>query len=120
MNRLGLEARPSSGGTHKLDRLGHVEVRELSAPRANGVIVTARLAIVAASAIAESEFKNHAGFFEMPKGVVNCGIANSRQEFPRFLKHFARCQVLLCFTNNLQHHFALFGQLNRARLSADG
>src|SRR5688500_14627322 len=60
LNRLGLEAGAARGGAHELRRLFEVEVHELAAARADGVVVPARLAVVAARPLAEGDLAQEA------------------------------------------------------------
>lgn len=75
------------------------------------MIVTFRLAIVAAGAIAEIDFEHEAGLFQITQGVVDGGVADTGQADSRRRKDIARGWVVVPLLNHLKNGFSLGSQL---------
>jgi hypothetical protein len=107
MNRLGLELRLASGCLYQLGRLREIKVNQLSTIIADCVVVTIRLPIVTAGAIAKINFINQTGFLQKTERVVHGCVANRRQAQTSRLKDLIRRRMILPVANNLKHRFSL-------------
>ena len=67
MNGLRLETRFSGSRTHEFRRLRQIEVHQFSATGANCMIVSVRLAVIATGAVAEVNFVDEAGLFQIAR-----------------------------------------------------
>src|SRR5467141_3975557 len=107
MNRLWLELRLSSGCLYELGRLWQIKVNKLSAIVADCMVVTIRLTVVTAGAIAKLNFMNESRFLQKSERVVDGCITNGRQAQTRCLKDFVRRGMIVPAANDLKHRLAL-------------
>ena len=106
MNRLRSEARFSRSGRHQLRGFRHIQVDQLSALIADGVVVAFHYAVVTAGAIAKTDFLDEPGFFQVTQRVVDGGVADTGQALAGCLEDVAGGRVIVpspddfvdCFT----------------------
>jgi hypothetical protein len=77
MNRLRLKMRFASGGLHELCCIRQIEVDQLSAIIADGMVVPVSFTIVATGAISKTDFEHESGFFQVAQRVVNGCVADT-------------------------------------------
>src|SRR5688500_598199 len=104
---LGLEARAARGGADELGRLREVEVHELAAARADGVVVARGLAVVAARPLAEVDLAQEPRPLEILQRVVDRGEADRGQLAPRRLENLVGRQVLGRLRDDAEHGLPL-------------
>ena len=92
-----------------------MEIDQLSAVVADGVVVSIGFAIVAAGAVSKTDFVNEPGFFQVAQRIVNGRVADAGQSTPGSLKDIAGSRVVIPFLDNLKNRLALGRQL-RLRL----
>ena len=96
---------------HELGGVRQIEVDQLSAIVADGVVVAFRFAIVAAGAIAKIDFENQPGVFQVAQRVINGCVANTGQAPPGGLKDVAGGRVVIPLLDNLINRLSLGSQL---------
>ena len=108
MNRLRSEARLSRCRRHQLRGFRHIQIDQLPALIADGVIVALHYAVVTAGAIAKTDFMNESGFFQVTQRVVDGGVADTGQAFARRLENVAGGGVIVSLPDHLVDCFALW------------
>jgi hypothetical protein len=96
---------------HELGGVRQIEVDQLSAIVADGVVVTFRFAIVAAGAIAKIDFENQPGVFQVTQRVIDGCVANTGQAAPGGLKDVAGGRVVIALLDDLVNRLSLGSQL---------
>jgi hypothetical protein len=96
---------------HELGRVRQMEVDQLSAIVADGVVVAFRFAIVAAGAIAKIDFENQPGVFQVTQRVIDGCVANTGQAPPGGLKDVAGGRVVVPLLDDLINRLSLWSQL---------
>ena len=94
-------------GLHQPRGVRQIEVDQLPAIVADGVVVTIGLAIVAAGAVAEIDFVNESGVLQVAQRVVNGRVADPGQAPPRRLKDVAGGGVIVAFLDHLEDRLSL-------------
>ena len=107
MNGLGLEARFARRGLHEPRGVRQIEIDQLSAVVADGVVVAIGFAIVAAGAVAKIDFVNQPGFFQVAQRVVNGCVADTGQALPSRLKDVTGSRVIVAFLDHLKNRLSL-------------
>ena len=107
MNGLRLEVRLARRGLHKLGGVRQIEVDQLAAIVADGMVVTTGFSVVAAGAISKIDFVNQPGFFQVAQGVVNGCIADAWQPPAGRLKDVAGGGVIVAFLDHLKNRLSL-------------
>ena len=92
-----------------------MEIDQLSAVVADGVVVPLGFAIVAAGAVAKTDFQNEPGFFQVAQRVVDGCVADAGQSLAGSLEDVARGGVVIPFLDDLKNRLPLGRQL-RLRL----
>lgn len=96
---------------HELGGVRQIEVDQLSAIVADGVVVAFRFAIVAAGAIAKIDFENQPGVFQVTQRVIDGCVANTGQAAPGGLKDIAGGRVVIPLLDGLVNRLSLGSQL---------
>ena len=107
MNRLRLEMRFASGGLHKLGCVRQIEIDQLSAIVADGVVVPVGFTIVATGAISKTDLEDESGFFQVAQRVVDGCVADAGETPARSLKNGTRRRVVITFLNHQIDRFPL-------------
>ena len=92
---------------HQLRGVRQIEIDQLSAIIADGVVVTIGFAIVAAGAVAKIDFVNEPGVLQVTQRVINGCVADSGQAPPRCLKDVAGGRVIVALLNHLKNRISL-------------
>lgn len=111
MNRFWFEPRFAGRSLHQLSGLWEIEIDELAAAIADGVIVPVRFSIVPAGAVAEINLVHQARFFQITKRVVNRCITNRGETLAGRLKNLAGSWVIVTIEDHLEYSVALRRQL---------
>jgi hypothetical protein len=90
---LGPEARAARGGAHQPGGLREIEVEQLAARGADGVIVAGGLAVVAARGVAEGDLAQQALALQVAQRVVDGREADRGQPLPRRGENLRRRRV---------------------------
>ena len=96
---------------HEPGGVRQIEVDQLSAIVADGVVVAFRFAIVAAGAIAKIDFENQPGIFQVTQRVIDGCVANTGQAPPGSLKDVAGGRVVIPLQDDLVNRLSLRRQL---------
>ena len=107
MNGLRFEVRLARRGLHELGGVRQIEVDQLSAIVADGVIVAIGFAIVAAGAISKIDFVNEPGFLQVAQRVVNGCVADAGQAPAGRLKDVAGSRMIVTFLDHLKNRLSL-------------
>src|SRR4051794_25567584 len=94
VDRLRLEARAARGEAHQLTGLRQIEVQQLAARGADGVIVPGGLAVVAARGVAEGDLADEPRPLQVAQRVIDGREADRRLPPPRRRENLCRRQVL--------------------------
>ncbi len=92
---------------HQLRGVRQIEIDQLSAIVADGVVVTIGFAIVAAGVVAKIDFVNEPGILQVAQRVVNSCVADSWQAPPRRLKDVAGSRMIITFPDHLKNCLSL-------------
>ena len=98
-------------GMHEPRGVGQIEVDQLSAIVADGVVVAIGFAVVAAGAISEVDFVNESGFLQVAQGVVNGRVANAGQAPAGSFKDIAGSGMVVPLLDYLENRLSLGSQL---------
>ena len=112
MNRVRLKLRFPRRCLHELRRIWQIEVDQLPAIIADGVIVTIEFAVVAAGAVAKSYLVNQACVLQVTQRVVNGCVADAGETLPGRLKYVAGGRMVVSFLYDLVHRFSLRRELS--------
>ena len=107
MNRLRLELGFSGRRLHELCCFREMEIDQFAAAITDSVIVTIRLAVVTRGAVAEADFVNEPGLFQIAQRVVDGCVADARQTLARRFEDVAGGRVIFAFENHLKHRLSL-------------
>ena len=108
MNRLRSEARLSRCRRHQLRGFRHIQVDQLPALIADGVVVALHYAVVTAGTIAKTDFVNEPGFSQVAQRVVDGCVADPRQALAGSLENVAGGRVIVTFPDHLVDCLALW------------
>ena len=108
MNRLRSEARLARCRRHQLRGFRHIQIDQLPALIANGVVVALHYAVVTAGAVAKTNLVNKAGIFQVTQRVVDGCVADSGQALAGRLENIAGGGVIVSFSDDLVDCFALW------------
>ena len=108
MNRLRSEARLSRCRRHQLRGFRHIQIDQLPALIANGVVVALHYAVVTAGAVAKTNLVNKPGIFQVTQRVVDGCVADSGQALASRLENIAGGRVIVSFADHLVDRFALW------------
>jgi hypothetical protein len=93
--------------SHKLYGFLQIEINELAAARAYGVIVPACLAVVAARGVPESNLAYVAFISQVAQRVIHRSVAYRRQNLSSRFVNFARRHVSVARLHDLKHNLPL-------------
>ena len=71
MHRFGLKPRLARRHAQQISALGQIKIDELATTGADCMIMPFGFAIIAAGAVAKSDFMNQTRFLQVAQGVVN-------------------------------------------------
>ena len=108
MNRLRSEARLSRCRRHQLRGFRHIQIDQLPALIANGVVVALHYAVVTAGAVAKTNLVNKPGIFQVTQRVVDGCVADPGQALASRLENIAGGRVIVSFADHLVDCFALW------------
>jgi hypothetical protein len=111
MNRLRLEMRFASGGLHKPGCVRQIEIDQLSAIVADGVVVPVGFTIVATGAVSKTDLEDESGLFQVAQRVVDSCVADAGETPAGGLKNVTRRRVVITFLNHLIDRFPLGREL---------
>lgn len=107
MHGLWLEVRLARRGLHELGGVRQIEVDQLAAIVADGVVVSIGFAIVAAGAISKIDLVNQSRLFQVAQRVVNGCVADAGQAPPGRLKDVAGSRVIVTLLDHLKDRLSL-------------
>ena len=107
MNGLRLEVRLARSRVHEFRGVRQIEVDQLSAIVADGVVVAIGFAVVAAGAISKIDFVNQPGLFQVAQRVVNSCVANAGQSPAGSFKDVAGSRVIVSLLDHLKNCVSL-------------
>ena len=96
---------------HEFGGVRQIEVDQLTAIVADGVVVAFGFAIVAAGAIAKIDFENQSGVFQVSQRVIDGCVADAGQAAPGGLKDVAGGWVVIPLLDDLVNRLSLRSQL---------
>ena len=108
MQRFGLEIGKTRGHFDQLVRKREIHINQLSALRAERVVVAIGFRVEFACSIAELNFGDVPGLLQIPQRVIDGRKADRRQKPFRLVENLVGGQVMLGRANDLKHYFALF------------
>ena len=108
MNRLRSEARLARCRRHQLRGFRHIQIDQLPALIADGVVVTFHNAVVTAGTVAKTNFVNEPGFFQVAQRVVDGCVADSGQSLACSLEDVAGGRMIVAFPDHLVDCLALW------------
>ena len=108
MNRLRSEARLARCRRHQLRGFRHIQIDQLPALIADGVVVALHYAVVTAGTVAKTNLVNEPGFFQVAQRVVDGCVADAGQTLACSLKDVAGGRVIVPFADDFVDCLALW------------
>ena len=102
-----MKARLARRGLHEPGGVGQIEVDQLAAIVADGMVVTISFPVVTAGAISKIDFVNQPGLFQVAQRIVNGCVADAWQPPAGRLKDVAGGGVIVAFLDHLENRLPL-------------